>query len=422
MKLGFISFGGPAGQIAIMQRDLVDRKRWISQERFLHALSFCMLLPGPEATQLAIYIGWLLHGTWGGIVAGAFFVIPSIFLLWGLSAVYAAYGSVPAVAGILAGLKPAVVALVLVALVKIGRRALKPRWLAAISAAAFAGIYLLKIPFPWIVIGAGLLGWAAGKIRPEAFAPNAGEAGALESDPADFQSRERIESARRSRARPLRILASWLLLWGSPFLILVAWRGWQSLHARQYRFFTQAAFVTFGGAYAVLTYVIQAAVEGYRWITHAQAIDGLGLAETTPGPLIMVLQFIGFMSGWNNPEGMSRLASATVGAVVTTWVTFLPCFFYVFLGAPFVESVRGNRSLSSALTGVTAAIVGVIANLAVVFGAEVLFPGRIGHAPDLFAFLVAAGAFAALSWRGMDEVWVVLAGGAVGLLHALFWN
>ena len=418
MKLGFISFGGPAGQIAIMQRDLVDRKRWISQERFLHALSFCMLLPGPEAQQLAIYIGWLLHGTWGGVVAGAFFVIPSIFILWGLSAIYAAYGSVPAVAGILAGLKPAVVALVVAALLRIGRRALRPRGLAAISALAFAGIYFLRIPFPWIIIGAGILGYAFGRLRrPSSTGPAA--RAAAPAEPAETQSRERIASARRSRVRFVKIAAAGALLWIVPFLALTAARGWESLHSRQYRFFTQAAFVTFGGAYAVLAYVTQAAVEAFHWITHAQAIDGLGLAETTPGPLIMVLQFVGFMAGWNRPEGMTPLGSATVGALVTTYVTFLPCFFYIFLGAPYVESLRGNRSLTSALSGITAAVVGVILNLAVLFGLAVLLPGGWGHAPDWFALALALAAFAALEWLGLDEVWVVLAGGLVGLLRAV---
>ena len=419
VRLGFISFGGPAGQIAIMQRDLVDRKRWISQGRFLHALSFCMLLPGPEAQQLAIYIGWLLHGTWGGVVAGAFFVIPSIFILWGLSAAYASYGSVPVVAGILAGLKPAVVALVLVALVKIGRRALKPRWLAAISLAAFAGIYLLRIAFPWIVVGAAVAGWAAGRVWPKGFVTTASGPAAEESDPAHAQSRERVERARRSWPRPVRILGVWVLLWGVPFLLLASLRGWQSLHARQYRFFTQAAFVTFGGAYAVLAYVLQAAVEAFHWITQAQAIDGLGLAESTPGPLIMVLQFVGYMTGWNRPEGMTPLASATLGAIVTTYVTFLPCFFYIFLGAPFVESLRGNRTLTAALSGITAAIVGVILNLAAVFGLAVLLPGGWGQPPDLFALALTIAAFVALQIFEVESVWVVLAGSAVGLAAAM---
>jgi chromate transporter len=419
VRLGFISFGGPAGQIAIMQRDLVDRRRWISQERFLHALSYCMLLPGPEAQQLAIYIGWLLHGIPGGIVAGAFFVIPSVFILWGLSAVYAAYGTLPVVAGVFAGLKPAVVALVVVALLRIGARAMRPRGLVAIAAAAFVGVFLLRVPFPAIVVGAGVLGFLAGQIWPHRFEAGGNAPGAEEPSPASEQSRARTKKARGSWRRAAVILAAGVLLWGIPLLALGLTRGWSSLHVLQYRFFTQAAFVTFGGAYAVLVYVMQAAVQSYHWITQAQAIDGLGLAETTPGPLIMVLQFVGFMTGWNRPEGMSRLASASFGALVTTYVTFLPCFFYVFLGAPYVESLRGNRSLTSALSGITAAVVGVILNLAVLFGLAVLLPGGWGHPPDWFALVLTGAAFAALSLFKLDAVWVVLAGGAVGLAHSL---
>lgn len=423
IRLGFISFGGPAGQIAIMQRDLVDRKKWISQERFLHALSYCMLLPGPEAQQLAIYIGWLLHGIRGGVVAGAFFVIPSVFILWGLSAIYAAYGSLPLVAGVLAGLKPAVVALVIAALIRIGARALRPRGLVAIAAAAFVAIYFLHVPFPWIVAGAAALGFAARRLWPSGFAPTARdttEGG--ESDPASAQSRDRVErtGTRGSWRRSVRIVSTGVALWIGPFLGLGLWRGWSSLHVEQYRFFTQAAFVTFGGAYAVLAYVISAAVQTYHWITHAAAIDGLGLAETTPGPLIMVLQFIGFMSGWNRPEGMSRLASASLGALVTSYVTFLPCFFYVFLGAPYVESLRSNRNLTSALSGITAAVVGVILNLAVVFAAAVFLPAGWGQGFNVFALAVTAAAFVALLFFRVDAVWVVLAGGALGLIQSLF--
>lgn len=419
VRLGFISFGGPAGQIAIMQRDLVDRRKWISQERFLHALSYCMLLPGPEAQQLSIYIGWLLHGTWGGIVAGAFFVIPSIFILWGLSAIYAAYGSLPAVAGVLSGLKPVVVALVVVALVRIGTRALRPRGLVAIAAAAFVGISILHVPFPWIVIGAGLIGYLAARIWPRKFSGALPVAGPDEPDPASEQSKARTEKARRSWRRAVGIVSVGLLLWGGPLIALGLARGWSSLHVLQYRFFTQAALVTFGGAYAVLAYVMQAAVQSYHWITHAQAIDGIGLAETTPGPLIMVLQFVGFVSGWNHPEGMSRLASATLGAFVTTYVTFLPSFLYVFLGAPYVESLRRNKALTAALSGITAAVVGVILNLAVLFGIAVLLPTGWGNAPDWFAVSLTAAAFVSLYFFKPDAVWVVLAGGAIGLLRTL---
>ena len=418
LRLGFTSFGGPAGQIALMQRDLVDRRRWISQERFLHALSYCMLLPGPEAQQLAIYIGWLLHGIRGGLVAGTLFVLPSVFILWGLSAVYAAFGSVPAVEGIFAGLKPAVVALVVAALLKIGGRAFKPRGLAAIAAAAFLGIFVLHVPFPAIVIGAGLLGFLAGRIWPDVFSA-ARKTTAEEATPASEQSRARTASARGSWRRAVALAVAGVLAWGIPFAALGVARGWASLHVLQYRFFTQAAFVTFGGAYAVLAYVMQAAVQSYHWITQAQAIDGLGLAETTPGPLIMVLQFVGFMTGWNHPEGMGRLASASLGAIVTTYVTFLPCFLYIFLGAPYVESLRGNRSLTSALSGITAAVVGVILNLAVVFGLAVLFPRGWTLAPDWFAVAVATAAFAALRTRRLEAVWVVLAGAVIGLLRSV---
>jgi chromate transporter len=404
-----------------MQRDLVDRRRWISQDRFLHALSYCMLLPGPEAQQLAIYIGWLLHGIPGGIVAGALFVLPSVVILWGLSAIYAAFGSVPAVAGIFAGLKPAVVALVVVALVKIGGRALRPRGLVAIAAAAFLGIFFLHVPFPAIVIGAGLLGFLAGQVWPGAFA-SSGTLAAEEPTPASEQSRERTAEARGSWRRAAAIASAGVLAWGAPLLVLGSVRGWSSLHVLQYRFFTQAAFVTFGGAYAVLAYVTQAAVQSYHWITQAQAIDGLGLAETTPGPLIMVLQFVGFMSGWNRPEGMGRLASASLSATVTTYVTFLPCFLYIFLGAPYIEALRGNRKLKAALSGITAAVVGVILNLAVVFGAAVLLPGGPGRPPDLFAVALAAAAFAALSLLKADALWVVLAGGAIGLARVLLFQ
>jgi chromate transporter len=420
VRLGFTSFGGPAGQIALMQRDLVDRRRWISQERFLYALSYCMLLPGPEAQQLAIYIGWLLHGIPGGIAAGALFVLPSVFILWGLSAVYAAFGSVPAVAGIFAGLKPAVVALVIAALLKIGARALNPRGLAAIAAGAFVGIFVLHVPFPAIVIGAGLLGLLAGQIWPGAFVPPR-KTTAEEPTAASEQGRARTTAARGSWRRAAAIASAGVLAWGVPLLALGLARGWSSLHVLQYRFFTQAAFVTFGGAYAVLAYVMQAAVQSYHWITHAQAIDGLGLAETTPGPLIMVLQFVGFMTGWNHPEGMGRLASASLGAIVTTYVTFLPCFLYIFLGAPYVESLRGNRKLTAALSGITAAVVGVILNLAVVFGLAVLFPGGPGRAPDAFAIALTAAAFVALSILKLDAVWVVLAGGVIGLARALLF-
>jgi chromate transporter len=400
LKLGFINFGGPAGQIAIMHRDLVERRRWISEERFLHALNFCMLLPGPEATQLACYVGFLLHGTLGGLVAGIFFVLPSIFCLLALSYVYAAYGDVRVVAGVLAGFKPVVVAIVVEAVIRIGRRALKRPAHVAIAAAAFVGLYFFGVPFPAIVLAAGVIGLAVRSDGP----PPDGE-----------DDMPTPEHALPSRRRLVKTLAVGVVLWAAPFAALLAWRGWGSLHAQEYRFFTLAAFVTFGGAYAVLAYTTHAAATTFGWMSQVQAVDGLALAETTPGPLIMVLQFMGFMAAWNHPEGLSPTASAVVGALVTTWTTFLPTFLFIFIGAPYIEVLRGNRALSSALAGVTAAVVGVILNLALVFGAAVIWPRGFDERPDLFAIALSAAAFAVLYRFKVDVAWIVLAGGLVGL-------
>ena len=426
VKLGFISFGGPAGQIAIMHRELVDRRRWISEERFLHALNYCMLLPGPEAQQLAIYIGWLMHRTWGGIVAGAFFVIPSIFILLGLSYTYAAYGEVAAVAGVLDGFKPVVVAIVVEAVMKIGGRALKRRVHYAIAAAAFLGIYVLHVPFPLIVLLAALLGLIGAQMWPALFGapantpanPDATAAGGPRAPVIDDHAPSPAHTLPSAR-RFVRTLAVGVALWLLPFLFLLAWRGWSSLHAHEYRFFTLAAFVTFGGAYSVLAYVTQVATTSLGWLTRTQAVDGLALAETTPGPLIMVLQFVGFMAGWNNPEGMTPLASAVVGALVTTYATFLPCFLFIFLGGPYIEVIRGNPHLTSALRGVTAAVVGVVLNLALVFGAAVIWPQGMAGGTRWSAVLMSAAAFALLYRYKLDVLWVVLGGGAIGLAARL---
>jgi len=426
VKLGFISFGGPAGQIAIMHRELVERRRWISEERFLHALNYCMLLPGPEAQQLAIYIGWLLHKTVGGIVAGAFFVIPSIFILLGLSYVYAAHGNVPAVVGVLSGFKPVVVAIVVEAVLKIGGRALKRRAHFLIAAAAFVGIYFFHVPFPLIVLAAGVIGLVSARAWPEVFASvkrkaadardeGGDKAAAVDVAPVIDDHAAPPAHTLPSVARALRTLAVGLVLWTLPLAGLIAWRGWGSLHVEEYKFFSLAALVTFGGAYAVLAYVTQAAAGAYGWLTHAQAVDGLALAETTPGPLIMVLQFIGFMAGWNNPQGMSQTWSAVTGALVTTYCTFLPCFLFIFLGAPHIEVLRGNKNLTGALTGVTAAVVGVILNLALVFGAAVIWPGGFSGNVNWFAAVMSVLSFVALYKLKVDVLWVVLAGGLVGL-------
>ncbi len=431
LKLGFISFGGPAGQIAIMHRELVERRRWLSEERFLHALNYCMLLPGPEAQQLAVYIGWLMHRVWGGIVAGAFFVIPSIFVLLALSYVYAAYGKVSAVAGVLSGFKPVVVAIVVEAVLKIGGRAIKRRAHLLIAAASFIAIYFLHIPFPLIVLAAAIVGLIGIRIWPQVF----GAAEKPQATQAEAESEEKLENALPlviddhatppahtlpSRSRALKTFAVGFTLWLLPFAALVAWRGWSSLHAQEYRFFTQAALVTFGGAYAVLAYVTQAA-NAYGWLMHDQAVDGLALAETTPGPLIMVLQFVGFMAGWNNPQGLSPTTSAVVGALVTTYVTFLPSFIFIFLGAPYIEALRGNKNLAGALSGVTAAVVGVILNLALIFGAAVIWPRGLAGGIEWFAGLLSVLAFVALYRFKADVLWVVIAGGVLGLGRVLIF-
>jgi chromate transporter len=423
LKLGFINFGGPAGQIALMHRDLVEQRRWISEERFLHALNYCMLLPGPEAQQLAIYIGWLMHKTWGGIVAGAFFVFPSIFVLLALSYTYAAYGHVPAVAGALAGVKPVVVAIVVEAVFKIGGRALKRRVHLGIAVAAFVAIYVLHVPFPLIVLAAGVFGFLGTRLWPRTFgvaepssrsqssAPNTQHPTPTVIDDYAAPLAHTLPSPRRVWRTLLVGFAMWLV----PMALLTSWRGWESLHAQVYRFFTLAAFVTFGGAYSVLAYVTQAAVGSYGWLTQTQAVDGLALAETTPGPLIMVLQFVGFMAGWNHLEGMSQTVSAVTAALVTMYATFLPCFFFIFLGAPYIEVLRGNKNLTAALSGITAAVVGVVLNLALVFGAAVIWPQGFASRPDWFAAALSVLAFLALYRFKVDVLWVVLAGAVVGL-------
>jgi chromate transporter len=427
LKLGFISFGGPAGQIAIMHRELVEERRWISEDRFLHALNYCMLLPGPEAQQLATYIGWLLHRTWGGLVAGGLFVLPSVVILLALSYVYAAYGHVPLVMGVLSGFKPVVVAVVIEAVLRIGRRALKRRVHFVIAALAFISIYFLQVPFPLIVLVAGIIGLVGVRVRPDVFVPKPVTVSSKSSSGKASTASELLPIAidddallpphtAPSRRRNMVIVACGLTLWVVPLLALAAVRGWSSLHVQQYKFFTQAALVTFGGAYSVLAYVTQAAVASYGWLTHAQAVDGLALAETTPGPLIMVLQFVGYVAAWNHPEGLPQPVSALVGALVTTYVTFLPCFLFIFLGAPYIEVLRGNKNLAGALTGVTAAVVGVVLNLAVVFGAAVLWPEGLAAGINWVALAMSIAALIVIYRFHVNIVWVVLGGGLIGAL------
>ncbi len=419
VKLGFISFGGPTGQIAIMQTELVEKKKWIGQARFLHALNFCMLLPGPEAQQLAIYIGWLLHRTWGGIVAGAFFVIPSIFVLWGLSFVYAAYGNIPWIAAVFYGLKPAVMAIVAAAVIRIGRKALKNSVMWGIAAAAFIAIFFLKIPFPLIVIGAGAIGLIGGKLWPDKFLIIGGHGSNKATDTSVLgDDTESPAHTLPSLGRAIKITVVCLVLWLMPTILLGLWQGWGGVLFKEGVFFSKAAVVTFGGAYAVLPYVAQQAVEHYGWLQPGQMMDGLGLAETTPGPLIMVVQFVGFMGGWVQHGNMNQLLAATIGALITTWATFTPCFLWIFLGGPHIEQLRGNARLTTTLSAVTAAIVGVVMNLAVWFGIHVLFPGHGTF--DWFALAIGAIAFIGMMKWKWDVIAVVVGSGLIGLIFKTF--
>ena len=414
LKLGFISFGGPTGQIAIMQTELVEKKKWISQSRFLHALNFCMLLPGPEAQQLAIYIGWLLHRTWGGIVAGSFFVIPSIFVLWALSYVYAAFGNIPSIAAIFYGLKPAVMAIVAVAVIRIGRKALRNEIMWALAALAFVAIFFFHVPFPVIILSAGVIGLIGGGFWKKKFDVVGSHNGVVDESVLS-DAAESPEHTRPSWTRAIKLILIWVALWFAPTVAVGFWRGWQSTLFQEGLFFSKAAVVTFGGAYAVLPYVAQQALFHFGWLKPGQMMDGLALAETTPGPLIMVLQFVGFIGAWQHPEGLSPLLAGTLGALITTWATFTPCFLWIFLGGPHIEQLRGNVKLTTALSAITAAVVGVVMNLAVWFAINALFPGRA--AIDWFACIISAAAFVGmLRWR-WGVIPVVLGSGLLGLIY-----
>jgi chromate transporter len=338
LKLGFISFGGPTGQIAIMHQELVEKRKWISNARFLHALNYCMLLPGPEAQQLATYVGWLLHRTLGGVVAGGLFVLPSIFVLWGLSYVYAAYGKIPWIAAIFYGLKPAVLAIVAAAVIRIGKKALTNEVMWSMALLAFVAIFFLKIPFPIIIISAGLIGLVGERFWKKKFLIFSGHGSKGGEDASVISDQDAPpEHTRPSVARAVRVTVLWLAIWWGPVIFAIAWLGPDHSVSQEGLFFGKAAVVTFGGAYAVLPYVAQQAVEHYQWLQAPQMLDGLGLAETTPGPLIMVVQFVGFLGGWNHPGALPPLVAATLGALITTWTTFTPCFLWIFLGGPHIE-------------------------------------------------------------------------------------
>ena len=379
LRLGCLSFGGPAGQIALMHEDLVERRRWISERRFLHALNYCMVLPGPEAQQLATYIGWLMHGARGGLVAGGLFVLPSLLLLIGLSWAYLAWGHLPAVAAVLEGIKPAVTAIVVAAAVRIGRRTLHNRWLWGIAVTAFVALFAFGVPFPLIVLAAALVGHLGGRLAPGAFTPGGGHAAhaAPRGAPAVIDDHTPPPAhARFSVARTVQVLGLCLGLWAGAIGALALWAGPEAVLTQMAGFFTKAALLTFGGAYAVLPYVYQGAVEHFQWLTAAQMIDGLALGETTPGPLIMVVSYVGFVGGWTHalfgPD--ARALAGIAAAAVVTFFTFLPSFGFIFLGAPFIESTHGRLAFTAPLTGITAAVVGVIVHLAVFFAWHVLWP------------------------------------------------
>ena len=420
LKLGFISFGGPAGQIAIMHQELVERRRWLSERRFLHALNYCMLLPGPEAQQLATYIGWLMHRSWGGVIAGALFVLPSLLILIVLSWVYIAFGDLPLVAGIFYGIKPAVTAIVVQAALRIGSRALRNGWLWGIAAAAFVAIFALQVPFPFIVLGAALLGLVGGRLAPQRFSLGGGHAQRGQSHGAalidDHTPPPAHTRFRWSRLALLLVLGA--VLWLLPMGLLTLLFGWHGTLTQMGWFFTKAALLTFGGAYAVLPYVYQGAVAHYGWLTPTQMIDGLALGETTPGPLIMVVAFVAFVGAYVQPlwGGDSAFASGALAACLVTWFTFLPSFLFILIGGPLVESTHGELKFTAPLTAITAAVVGVILNLALFFAYHVLWPQGFAGPIDWYSAVIALGAALALLkfQRGVIEVLLVCA--LVGLM------
>ncbi len=422
-KLGFISFGGPAGQISMMHQELVEKRRWISEQRFLHALNYTMVLPGPEAQQLATYIGWLMHGVWGGIAAGVLFVLPSLFILIGLTWVYLVYGDVSAVEGILYGIKPAVTAIVVFAAYRIGSRALKNNVLRAMAVLAFIAIFALDVPFPYIVLMAGAIGYIGSRFAPEKF-----QAGGHHGDSNNAYGPALIdddtpapEHAQFKWSRFVIYLLIGLTIGGSVMAMLASAYGWQHTLTQMGWFFTKAALVTFGGAYAVLPYVYQGGVEHYQWLSGTQMIDGLALGETTPGPLIMVVAFVGFVGGWTKEifGSDALLVSGAAGASIATLFTFLPSFLFILLGGPAVEATRGDVKFTAPLTGITAAVVGVVLNLAAFFAYHVLWPEGFDSTFEWFSALIGAAAFIALFRFKVGIVTVIAACAAIGLSYSL---
>ncbi len=424
LKLGFISFGGPAGQIAIMHEELVVRRRWISEKRFLHALNYCMVLPGPEAQQLATYIGWLMHKTRGGIVAGTLFVLPSLFILIALSWLYIAFGEMPLIAGLFYSIKPAVTAIVVQAAHRIGSRALKNNALWAIAAASFVAIFALNVPFPFIVLGAALIGFFGGRMAPEIFKVGGGHGSAKESFGVALIDDNTPTPAHAvfSLSRLIQVLAIGALLWIIPMSLLVMRFGWEHTLTQMSWFFTKAALLTFGGAYAVLPYVYQGAVDQFGWATATQMIDGLALGESTPGPLIMVVAFVGFIGGYVKelfgPE--SLFLAGAVAATVVTWFTFLPSFIFILAGGPFIESTHNDLKFTAPLTAITSAVVGVILNLALFFGYHVLWPQGFSGAFDWLSAVLALAAAVALFKYKRNVIHVIAVSGLIGVGIRLF--
>jgi chromate transporter len=417
LRIAALSFGGPAGQIAVMHRILVEEKKWIGETRFLHALNYCMLLPGPEAQQLATYIGWLLHRIRGGVMAGGLFVLPGYIALMVLSWLYAGYGELGVVQGLFFGLKAAVLAVVLEAVVKLGKRALRNNVMAALAGLSFVAIFFLGVPFPLIVIGAGLIGFLGNAAGIEAFRPGAGGGKpALNDDGSaaiDQAFARRIpDHVRPSTARALRVAAICLILWLGPLVILLATLGPQNVFTDIAGFFAKMAVVTFGGAYAVLAYVAQEAVEHYHWLAPGEMLAGLGMAETTPGPLIIVLQFVGFMGAFRHAGGLPPMLAGFLGGTLATWTTFTPCFLWIFLGGPYIEALRGNKSLSAALSTITAAIVGVILNLAIWFAIHTLF-GQVHEIHPGLGLQLQMPVFATISLGTL----VIAAGAMLAIFH-----
>jgi chromate transporter len=419
VKLGFINFGGPAGQIAIMHRELVEKKRWVSEKQYLRTLNFCMLLPGPEAQQVATYIGWRLHGTLGGVVACSFFIIPSIFVLLMLSYLAVAHSDVPAIRGLLYGVQPVVIAIVVEAVLRIGKRTLNHRVLVGFAVVAFVALYFLSVPFPLVVLVAAIAGLLLSRTSFAADAFRGGGHGS--SDEEEKSAVDRAgSSVRPSMLRNLKLLGIFLVLWAVPLGALYLWRGGEDVLVKEALFFTGTAFLTFGGAYSVLSYVSDVAVNHYGWLTAGQMVQGLGLAESTPGPLIMVTQYVGFIGAWNNPGPFAPLLYGTLGALVTTYATFLPCFLFIFFLAPYIELLANDRRLKAILIGVTAAVVGVVANLAVYFATQVLFPEGISlRGLDVFALVVSVVSFVVLQRYKVPIYLMVPLGALLGMAWTL---